>query len=158
MALYVVAGSVFNILDGAQGSNAPGLTEANFPQVVPTLHAIVAHLLDVQREKRRAVGGGAKKQPSASSAQASSRSSSSDPDPTAGPGPSREILVARLFDSLQRLHDGFKAPWLDTPRRQDILTIFGGMLELPGSWWPQPQGKMQRAQLERWMNTMQARL
>lgn len=150
VCLWATAACVYNIVDAARATAAPGLTEDNFNEVISHLELVVEHLCDAHivalaAQKAANSPKGKRTAPAPSVAVAA---------PSLGPPPA--VLKARLFDCFKRCYEGFKQPWLGPVGRARLIDgVFVPALRLPAGWWP--QGRLQRTQLERWMNTMQAR-
>jgi len=160
VALWVVAGWAFNASGpppprppppGSSSASAAawalvqaaapcGPTADTFPVLVPVLAACVTVLLEAAEA-------------TVSSAASSAAGASSSAVSCAA----AELYKARLVDVLQRLHDRFREPWATAHHRDQSLEVFETVLALPGSWWPPPNGKAQRSQVERWASSMAAR-
>ena len=154
ICLWVAAGSVFNVLDGARGGQAPGLRPTNYGATVPILSELVEHIAEAHNEAAKASKPGSGSAGGKPQAGGGGGGGGGGSEGAVALGPPEALLKARLADCLQRLYESFKQPWLDGKRHTVIIELFQRLLQLPISWWP--QGRVQRTPLERWASNMHA--
>ena len=154
VALWCIAGWVFNATcappptsssSGSNSSQRPQAQESSsspsetYPVLVPVLAACVNVILE------------------GTSATAATAVAAAPGSPSSVSSSTIELYKVRLVDVLQRLHDRFREPWTTLSYRDQCIAVFEGVLALPGSWWPPPNGKAKRNQVERWASSMSAR-
>lgn len=148
VALWCIAGWVFNATcappptssSGPNSNQRPQAQESSsspsesFPVLVPVLAACVNVILEGTSASAPAPGS-----------------------PSSVSSSTIELYKVRLVDVLQRLYDRFREPWTTLSYRDQCISVFEAVLALPGSWWPPPNGKAKRNQVERWASSMSAR-